>query len=326
MSPAAPAKPVIAQQFGAAAGEALRQRLPAYEVLDVAPGVTTVGACSFAGLSVLLAGPSRSWVGAHRPAGWPFSLQWIQLPGAGWDDYPAWLFEVPCVTSAPALNTNAIAEYCLAAMLAHEKSHRDLWLTSAAEWRTRHLGSLEGKTLALAGLGAIGQRVAQMAVALGMRVVAARRDTSRQHEGVEIVGSIAELAPLADHLVLCLPYADELHHVIDSEFFSRCRAGLHIINVARGGLIDQHALLSAVRGGTIAAATLDVTDPEPLPDDHPLYTTPAVRVSPHIAWSNPRTLDRLISYFGEQLERFASGQAPANVIYSPIPGSKETKL
>lgn len=309
--------PVVVQQHGATAGAQLRQRFAGAVIRDAVADDGADLADLLGDAAVLLAAPARWWALRERPAGWPFALQWAQLPGAGWDGYPDWLFEVPCVTVAPGLNSVPIAEFCLAAMLAHEKSHRDLWIGSAREWRPRRLGGLEGKTLGLAGFGNIGQRVSELGLAFGMDVVAARRDLSAATSGVRLVGAVAELAPLADHLVLCLPYGPATHHLIDAAFLGRCKPNLHIVNVARGGLVDHQALITALTAGTIAAATLDVTDPEPLGDGHPLYAHPAVRISPHVAWSDPRTTDRLVSFFGDQLELFQVDKCVRNVVSHP---------
>ncbi len=303
----------IAQQFGPDIGERLRARLPQCEIVD-----TPMGPGGWhPSFDVLLSGPTKSWKGQPRPSGWPGRLRWMQLPSTGVDAYPDWVFDVPAVSTAPGLNAPAIAEFVLASMLAREKRFPAAWVQSRDGWSAPPMGTLRGKTLALAGIGAIGTAVARHALALGMQVVALRRSTSRPMEGVSVVHDIMSLAPLADHLVLCLPSTPETQHIVDARFLAACRPGVHIVNVARGTLIDQKALLAALDKDPTATASLDVTDPEPLPAGHALYQHPRVWLSPHVAWNSPDTLPRLLDLFAEQFARFSSGQPPLFCVEPP---------
>ncbi len=311
-------RPLIGQQFGAAAGQWLRERLPGVDVVDTEPGP----AGWRPDLDALLMGPTKYWRDQPRPAGWPGRLRIAQLPSTGVDGYPAWLFEVPCVTSAPGLNAHAIAEFVLASMLAHEKRMPEAWIHGADQWKTLPLGTLAGKTLALAGIGAIGSAVARHALGFGMKVVALRRSAARPMEGVEVVTEASALAPLGDHLVLCLPLTPETRHMVGQDFLAACKPGLHLVNVARGGLVDQPALLQALDAGVVGAASLDVTEPEPLPAGHPLYTHPRVRLSPHIAWSTPDTVPRLAALIADQWTLLASGREPRHRVAAPAPAAR----
>ncbi|MDR1662329.1 MAG: hypothetical protein LBR95_07895, partial [Azoarcus sp.] len=123
------------------------------------------------------------------PRGWPFSLRWIQAASAGVDAFPAWFFSGPVVTCGRGVNTVALSEFVLAAILAHEKCFFDgLRVNGPADWKTRTLGCVEGKTLGLFGFGAIGKAVARRARALDMRLVAVNR-SGRSNEEIEIVDS-----------------------------------------------------------------------------------------------------------------------------------------
>jgi phosphoglycerate dehydrogenase-like enzyme len=299
---------VVAQQFGPAVGQALRDRLPTGPVIDTVID-TSLGPEGWdEQVDVLLAGPGRVWMNTDRPDGWPGRLRWIQLPSQGVDRYPAWLFDVPCVTAAPGLNAPAIAEFVLAAMLAHEKRLPESWIHSADEWQPRPLGTLSGKTLGLAGLGTIGSAVAGHARGFGMRVVGLRRRVDIPADGVEIVSDALALASRSDHLVLCLPLTPQTHHLVDERLLAACKPHLHLVNVGRGELVDQPALLRALDAGAIAAATLDVVTPEPLPAGHPLYTHPRVRLSPHVAFSSPENVPRLVDLFVDQWALFTAGR------------------
>ena len=117
---------------------------------------------------------------------------------------------------------------------------------------------------------------------------------------------LGEILVDSDHVLLALPLTKESHHIIDAEALAQIPAkrGLHLINVARGGLIDQDALRPALDDGRVACASLDVADPEPLPKTHWLFTHPPVRLSPHVSWSMPGALDRLMETFVDNLGRY----------------------
>lgn len=302
----------VLQQFGAAGMVALAGAQECCEIVEAASGPAGWDMTT----DVLLAGPTRFWRDQPRPAGWPGQTRWIQLPGTGIDGYPAWVFEVPCVTAAPALHALAIAEFAVACMLAFEKRMPQLWIQAPEQWRTRAMGSLRGRTLALAGAGAIGSAVARHALHFGMRVIALRRSSAVPMPGVDVITDRMQLAALADHLVLCLPSTTTTRHLVDANFLAACKTGLHLVNVARGDLVDQDALLRALDDGTVACASLDVATPEPLPTAHSLYTHPRVHLSPHVAWNSPDSVDRLLDLFQAQLQRFAHGQAPLHAVSS----------
>jgi phosphoglycerate dehydrogenase-like enzyme len=250
----------------------------------------------------------RGWPGApaQPPAGWPFRLRWIQIAAAGVDAFPPWFFTGPVVTSGRGVGAVAIAEYVLAAMLAHEKQiFEGLRVSEAAAWKPRMLGRLTGKTLGLVGLGAIGHEVAVRAAAFGMTILAVTRSGAAQ-AGVTIVGSLEELAARSDHLVVAAPLTPATRGLICADVLARAKPGLHLVNVSRGALVDQDAILAALDRGHLGAATLDVTSPEPLPEEHPLYRHPRVRLTPHSAWNTDDSVDRLTAKLFDNLGRFLS--------------------
>jgi phosphoglycerate dehydrogenase-like enzyme len=256
------------------------------------------------------------WSEAPRkiPPGWPFGLRWIQVASAGVDTFPSWFFSGPVVTCARGVSAVALSEFVLAAVLAHEKRFFDgIRVIDSGEWRTRTLGCIEGKTLGLLGLGAVGKEVAQRAQAFGMRLVAINR-SRRSCDGIEIVGSVKELAARSDHLVIAAPLTLETRRLLDAKVFENVKPGLHLINVARGEIIDQEALLFALNSGRVAAATLDVTVPEPLPTGHPFYIHPRVRITPHSAWTSGNNADRLADKLRRNLEYFLAGKPLLDVV------------
>jgi phosphoglycerate dehydrogenase-like enzyme len=118
----------------------------------------------------------------------------------------------------------------------------------------------------------------------------------------------------ADHLVLAAPDTAETHHVIGQMGLAQVKRGVHLINIARGGLVDQEALRVALDDGRVARATLDVCEPEPLPEGHWLYTHPRVRLTGHISWSSPWGMEPLVRSFLENLDRFVNGESLVGVV------------
>ena len=158
------------------------------------------------------------------------------------------------------------------------------------------------------GLVGIAQAVAITALPL-MLVRALRARSASPLPEVERVRDLAELVASADHLVIAAPATPETRHLIDAAALARVKPGLHLVNVARGELVDQEALRAALDDGRVGLASLDVVHPEPLPAGHWLYTHPRVRLSPHVSWSMAGPFDLLIEPLLENLRRFRSGQA-----------------
>lgn len=271
---------------------------------------------------VLFTGPRNGWrnAPAQPPAGWPGRLQWVHVASAGIDFFPPWLLQVPLVTCSRGVAAVPIAEYVITALLAHQRDWDTLRVQGADPWREtfarvdQHLpGTLQGRTLGIAGYGAIGRAVAVRAQALGMQVVALRRGGARVDgggeggEGVQAVGSIEQLLAASDHLVLALPITAQTYHLINAATLAHARPGLHLVNIARGALVDQQALLHALDAGRLSGATLDVTDPEPLPDGHPLYHHSRVRITPHVSWAAQGAAEVTARKFVDNLQRFVAG-------------------
>jgi phosphoglycerate dehydrogenase-like enzyme len=241
------------------------------------------------------------------------AVDWVHVLAAGVDGFPFELLGDRVLTCSRGASAAAIAEFALTTMLAFEKRLPESWIGEPpAQWGQADLGGLSGRTLVLVGLGAIATEVARRALAFGMDVVAVRRtSTPAALDGVEVAGSLTEALARADHVVVAAAATDATRHLLDAAAFDALRPGAHVVNVARGSLIDQHALLAALDSGRVARASLDVTDPEPLPPGHALYAHPNVRVSPHISWSSPDTVRRTIEIFVENLTRWRQGRALA---------------
>jgi len=267
---------------------------------------------------VFIAAPFRRASGAlppTAPSGWPYDLRWVQLVSVGIDFYPEWLFSGPVVTSAKGSSAVALAEFALASILGAAKRFPDIWIDRAERWEATQLSLISGTTLGLVGFGAIGEALAPRAQALGLDVLAVRRsDAPIGTPGVQRVSGLAELFERSDHVVLAAPATADTFQVINRAVLARAKPGLHLINVARGALIDDEALLEALDDGRVSLASLDVTHPEPLPPGHRFYSHPRVRLSPHTSVHTPDTRNNLAARFAENLNRFRQGEPLADVI------------
>ena len=158
-------------------------------------------------------------------------------------------------------------------------------------------------------MGAIGTEIARRALAFDMEVVGyRRRPLPAPVDGMTIVTSLPELLARADHVVVAAPATPETHHLLGAEELALMQPTAHLINIARGTLLDQDALLAALDADGIAAASLDVTDPEPLPAGHPLYGHPKVRLSPHISWAGPQGIGGSLVVFVDNVRRYRAGE------------------
>jgi phosphoglycerate dehydrogenase-like enzyme len=236
-------------------------------------------------------------------------IRWVHLLSAGADGFPFELLEGRLLSCSRGAQAPAIAEFVLATMLAFEKDLPAQWRDRPPErWGTARLGTLVGRSLGLVGVGAIGTEIARRALAFDMSVVAVRRRAARSPlNGVTILPTLTELAALSDHLVVAAPATEATTHLVGEEVLAAVRPGVHLVNIARGSLIDQKALHRALDDGRVAMASLDVTEPEPLPPGHWLYDHPRARISAHVSWSSPGTMARTAAIFGQNLTCYLAG-------------------
>lgn len=306
---------VIASQFEPAFNQSLRALPLAPTVIDLSddrPWEASNDA------DVLLVRPSLAWR-AHRelarPSSWPGRLRWVYSGSVGVDFYPPWLLDAPLVSCGRGVASDEIADYVISAIYHHAKDLEAVRARGLAEWKQAPLGRVAGSTVGILGLGAIGEAVARRALALGARVTAARRrPLPSPLEGVELLDSLEAVAASADHLLLSLPATDATHQLIGADLLAHARAGAHLINVARGSVLDQEALLDALDAGRLAFATLDVTEPEPLPEGHRLWTHPRVRLTPHVSSNYTLLRDALFDRVAANLGRFARGETPLDLV------------
>lgn len=243
-------------------------------------------------------------------------VRWVHTLGTGVDRFPFAALGDRVLTCSRGASAIPIAEFALAAMLAFEKQIPEVWLRAApAGWYGARLGGLYGRVLGLIGLGSIGVAVAERALAFGMDVRAVRRSAAPSPlAGVSVVASPHALAGAADHLVVAASATAETLHLVDDALLAAVKPGVHLVNVARGALIDQDALRRALDDGRVARASLDTVTPEPLPAGHWLYTHPRVRLTPHVSWSMPRATELLLDKFVANLRRYRAGEPLENVV------------
>ncbi len=222
------------------------------------------------------------------------------------------------LTNAQKMTSPAIGEHAVAMALALSRQlvHYAKGMQTGEWQRDNQIESLAGKTMLVAGLGGIGTEAAIRAHALGMRVIGTRNSSREGPDYVDYVGlspELNELAAQADVVVNALPLTPKTRGLFDKAFFDAAKPGLIFINVARGGSVVTDDLMDALKDGRVKAAGLDVTDPEPLPADHPLWKMHNVLITPHVAWAgSDRERGRLLAF--ENVRRFIAGDALLNVV------------
>ncbi|MGM9425262.1 NAD(P)-dependent oxidoreductase [Hydrogenophaga sp. MI9] len=267
---------------------------------------------------IVLTAPRNAWRGApaERPPGWPGRVRWVHLASAGIDYFPPWLFDGPKVTCARGVAADPIADFVFGTLLDHVQHLGERQVQHLLGWRrefdravARPMGLLKGRTLGLVGYGAIGQAVARRAQAFGMQVLALRRTPQPETgDGVRFSPDIEHLLARSDHLVLAAPITPQTRHLINARSLAHAKPGLHLINIARGGLVDHDALRDALDLGLVGHASLDVTEPEPPPLDHWLYRHPRVTLTPHISWAAGDVQRASVQKFQSNLGRFLTAQ------------------
>ncbi len=299
----------IFSQVGRKLTDRVRELLPEASVVaipergDLQPGLRA---------EVLL---TQTWGSENMAGVVEKGVRWIHVLGTGVDRFPFEYVGDRVVTCSRGASAIPIAEYVLASILAFEKRIPAVWMSEPPpQWFGERLGGLYGKTLGLVGLGSIALAVAARAIAFEMNVLATRRsDAPSPVAGVELT-SLRDLAARSDHIVLAASATAETAGLIGPAVFRDMKAGTHLVNVARGSLLDQDALRAALDSGTVAHATLDTMDPEPLPAGHWLYDHPKVSLTPHISWSMPGAVELLLEKFLINFELYRSGRPLENVV------------
>ncbi len=265
-------------------------------------------------------------------------LRWVQLHSAGADhllDHPIMGSDV-LVTTTSGIHATPIAEYVLASILAY-RWRVPLWTGCQREsrwpsdrWNLFARPELRGSTLGVVGYGSIGREVGRLAKAFGMHVLAMRRSTGRADQGYAVDGTgdpegtvperfyppeaLQEMLAECDYVVVALPLTTATRHVIGEPELRAMKPAAYLVNIARGGLIDEAALVRALGEGWIGGAGLDVFDEEPLPPDSPLWELDNALISPHVAGFTPHYDERAVDLFAGNLSRYLAGQPLLNQV------------
>lgn len=246
-------------------------------------------------------------------------LEWLQLGGVGAENYIDDLPEKVCLTNARGAYGTAVAEHAFAmlwALLKKLPRYRDG--QRAHSWKL--LGavhSLEGATVLVMGMGDIGRTFARMVRPFGAHVIGMRRGAGGPVPEADEMAPVAELKTLlgrADVVLMCLPGSGETKGLLDREAIAAMKDGAILLNVGRGQSVDTLALCEAVREGRLWGAGLDVTDPEPLPKDHPAWDIEDILITPHVAggFSLAKTLENVVDIAARNLRLVMAGQPPEN--------------
>jgi glyoxylate/hydroxypyruvate reductase A len=295
-----------------------RERDPFSEELRRAePPLTAEQSAAFARAHVILALDVPMDLPPRAPR-----LEWIQAIGSGVGQFvSARLPEGGIVlTNGASIGAGAIAEWTMARILQilkrlpeHDAQARE------RRWVMAPGSHLEGRTLAIVGLGAIGRQVARRARGFGVRLVGVRRQTAvgePDPDVDELFGPDRLHAVLerSDIVVVAVPGTAENENLFDAQAFAAMRPGSMFVNVGRGMLVDENALMASLHSGHLRAAAIDVARTEPLPPDSPLWTTPNLLISPHSSAASDQYGHRAFDLFCENLTRFVNGEPLLNVV------------
>ncbi|MCC7105156.1 MAG: D-2-hydroxyacid dehydrogenase [Chloroflexi bacterium] len=253
---------------------------------------------------------------------WPRlpNLRWVQVAAAGVDAlvFPALVESDVALTNARGLYSDAIAEFALALILAHAKRLPDYWSQQRqGVWRSLESHDLLDRTLGIVGFGHIGRAVARRARPFGMRVIGLRSTASAgDQDADEVLGRdrLDDLLAASDYVALTLPLTAGTRGLIGAPELALMRPSAVLINLGRGGLVDEAALDQALRAGRLAGAAFDVFAEEPLPLSSPLWDAPNFVVTPHVAGDAERWRQTTVALFLENLQRFVKGEPLENLV------------
>lgn len=271
--------------------------------------------------------------GAHVLLGWDFSeanlrevwpcadqLRWIHWAGAGVDAvlFPELVESEVILTNSRGIFDRAMAEYVLGLVLCFAKGFQETERDQQQRlWRHRLGEVVLGQRVLVVGVGSIGREIARLLSAAGLHVEGLGRRARAGDDDFAVIHpreALKSALAAADYVVVVVPLTDETRGLIGEAELRAMKPTARLINVARGAILDEGALVHALESGHLAGAALDVTSVEPLPADSPLWTTPGVIVSPHMSGDFYGHYEALVSMFMQNLEHFIAGRALFNVV------------
>lgn len=254
-------------------------------------------------------------------------LRWVHATAAGVDQlcYPEMVASPVIITNSSTVMAEPVAEHTMALILALAKripsairyQREANWGQTAVAQERPGIQELQGSVLGLVGLGSIGQELVKRVRPFGMRVMAVKRDPSSGAEWADRLfppSELLEMLAQADFVVLAAPQTSATHRLMGAAEFAAMKPSAYFINVARGVLVDDVALLHALESGCIAGAAADVFDPEPLPPESPLWKAPNMLITPHLAATTERLWQRHADLLEDNISRYLEGRPLRNVV------------
>jgi phosphoglycerate dehydrogenase-like enzyme len=311
-----PDRPVVAALCG---GDRLDGMTPIEALADVRYADADGLADALAGAEVLFVWNFRS--AALRDA-WPAAdaLRWVHVAGAGVDRvlFPELVDSPVVVTNSRGVFDRPMAEYVLALILAFAKDLPTSWRHQQTEhWQHRETEDIVGKRAVVVGTGSIGREIARLLRTVGMEVRGVGRTLRQSDPDFGTVAAASDLADAvrdADYVVAVAPLTEQTRGMIDADVLRAMPSTARLINVGRGALVDEDALVEALESGAIDGAGLDVFRTEPLPEGHPLWRHPRVLVSPHLSGDSAGWGDRIVGLFEANLRAWLAGEPLRNVV------------
>lgn len=247
-------------------------------------------------------------------------LKWQHTPSAGVNHIltPTFLARDIVLTNSAGVHAIPVAEFVITFMLYHAKHLGKLQAAQTShQWRSDlEMNELTDATVLIIGAGGIGCAIALRAKAFGMQVWGSRRHPQPM-PNFDLIVSANEwrlLLPRADYVVIATPLTPETKGMIDIEALQMMRSSAYLINIARGAVVDENALITALKQGWISGAGLDTFYTEPLPPDNALWSLPNVFITPHCSGNSPKVIQRCITLFLENLQRYLTGKSLLNVV------------
>jgi D-3-phosphoglycerate dehydrogenase len=240
----------------------------------------------------------------------PPRVRWVQLPGAGVDRWLARISDSPSITftSSKGVYARPVAEHALALLLAGVRRLAEA--ARARTWEPRPGGTLHGTTVAVVGAGGIGSQLIELLAPHGVETIAVTR-SGRSVPGAArslAAAALDEVWGAADHVVITAPSTEATRHLVGARQLAAMSSDAWLVNVSRGTLVDTDALVAALDAGSIGGAALDVTDPEPLPDGHPLWNHPRALITAHVATEPAPASTYFAAQVRENFGRFIAGE------------------
>ena len=253
----------------------------------------------------------------------PVRLKWLQLNSAGADPYgrPGVLPSSVKLTTAVGAYGLTVSEHALSMLMSlyrrlpeyHNNQNNHLWKSCG------QVRSIYGSTILILGLGDIGGEFARKVKALGAYTIGIRHSPKEKPDYIDeqyLLDELDELLPRADAVVICMPAAKDTYRLFNKQRLEKMNRSCVLVNIGRGSIVDCDALWEALKDGKLYGACLDVTDPEPLPPEHPLWKCPNVIITPHVAgfFYLPATMDRIVNIVCGNLNKYLSKQHLANLV------------